>query len=141
MRGGANPTSEVIARTLILAAAHMDELSMWVLADERVLKGELEISSRWVALAALGAIYPAVQPYVLGLYVGGGVDSVEQLAFARCQRWWDEQLVQRVMVQTLSASDPSILMCNGAARCAERALRGLLHDRLRIIHRSVPNVG
>jgi hypothetical protein len=92
-------------------------------------------------LAALGAIYPAVQPYVLGLYIGGGVDSVEQLAFARAQRWWDELLVQRVMVQTLSSSVPSVLICNGAAFVAERAVRGLLQDRLRIIHRSAPNVG
>jgi hypothetical protein len=141
MRGGANPTSEVIARALILAAAHMDELSMWVLADERVLRGDLEISSRWVALAALEAIYPNVQPYVLGLYVGGGVDSEDNLALSRRQGWWDEQLVMRVMVQTLSDPVPPILINNGAAFTAERALRDLLADRLRIIHRSIANVG
>jgi hypothetical protein len=55
-----------------------------------------------VALAALEAIYPNVQPYVLGLYVGGGVDSEDNLALSRRQGWWDEQLVMRVMVQTLS---------------------------------------
>jgi hypothetical protein len=141
MRGGANPTSEVIARTLILASAHMDELSRWVLADERVLKGDVVINSRWVALAALEAIYPAVKPEVLGLYVGVSPNTLYGLVVARRQPWWDEQLVQRVMVQTLSDSVPSILICNGAAFCAERALRGLLQDRLRIIHRSVPNVG
>ena len=140
MRGDVYPTSEMIARVLVLAAAHMDELSRWVLADEAVLRGDLDLNSRYVALAALVAMYPAVLADVLGLYVGS-TDALGDLAAARRQGWWDEQRVEQVMVQALGADLPQILANNGAALCAEVALRGLLRDRFRIIHRSVGHAG
>lgn len=140
MRGGVFPTSEVIARVLILAAAHMDELSAWVKADEAVLRGDIEISSRWVALATLTAMYPTMQPHMLGLYVGT-IEAVEGLAYSRSQSWWSEDLVTRVMVETLRDDLPHVLGGNGAAHCAEAALRGLLQSRLRVIHRSAGHGG
>lgn len=125
------PPPDRIARTLIVAAVFMDELSAWILADEAVLRGEVEINSRYVALAALAAMHPSMRIEPLGRCIGCH-DPASDLAWARLQTFWSDKIVERVMVAALSGQS---LHLDGfpAAMNAARAVSPLLRRRLSII--------
>lgn len=91
-------TAERMALAIVRAATAMGELSQLRYRYEAVLRGHCVLRARWIALAALLAMHPGIEPQHLSLPLGCGPAPLQVLARVRLASWWDEALVIRLVI-------------------------------------------